>query len=827
MRSLVARLCVVLAAAAVWTAGAVGAYSYGRDYNLHRGFATLVQLPRAGTGRLLDVRFYSPALRRMAGYTVYLPPGYSPARRYPVYYLLHGMPGQPHVFVTIANMDVRLDNQLSLGTLQPMILVYPDGRIGGRILSDSEWANTPAGGYESYVLDVVRNVDQRFSTLPYRQDRVIGGFSAGAYGAINIALHHLAIFGSVQVWSGYFTQSPTGVFAHSSRAVLRYNSPLDYVRTVGPELAARGLRVFMFVGRDDSSSVQLLPMVDALRTWGATVQYAIYPGGHDWSVWYPRLNQMLILASRDMGTVPTHPALAAGRRHAARRHAARRPTPRPVRASHRAQMARFPGDGGHRRPIPRVPLPVFGALLLALASAALINLGFVLQHHGLVRSAREGHGPVGGALRSPAWLAGQAIGWVGFAGQIAAVALAPLTLVQAFAAGGLALSVPVIARAFGHRVGRRQLAAVVAVAASLFVLPIGFTARHTHIHNGLFVAASLLTLAIAGLAARVDRGAARAIAAGGFYGLADAAIKAGALSLHGHGPAALLSGTTILAAGATFAGFLSFQSALRRGPAVGAITLMNAFTALTAVGFGLAAFGETLGTGALASVVHAVAIGLVLVCVWPLAARQEQLVGAEEPTRDGGSAGDRTRALGAIGVARFLLRAAGGVFSALVVILSCAVGIGLLYALRTRGWLAAGPRVPDSLPLLQLAGFDGQPLARVAAAWLLTGAALGVVLVRLRPSSRALLVAVVGGGTLLLASDASLALARNLRFDQVLAARAPALGPWLAGLLLVIGCVLPGRPLRLALRAIPRPPRRALVLRPAARKAIAQTTGTP
>jgi len=183
-------------------AGVAGAYSYGQNYYLHRGFATLVQLRRAGTGQLLKVSFFSRALNRRASYLVYLPPGYNPARRYPVYYLLHGMPGRPQVFIDIANMDVRLDNQLSLGHAQPMILVYPDGRIGGNNYSDSEWANTSAESFEAYVMEVVDNVDHRFSTLRYRQDRVIGGFSAGGYGAINIALHQLSTFASVQVWSG-------------------------------------------------------------------------------------------------------------------------------------------------------------------------------------------------------------------------------------------------------------------------------------------------------------------------------------------------------------------------------------------------------------------------------------------------------------------------------------------------------------------------------------------------------------------------------------------------------------------------------------------------
>jgi S-formylglutathione hydrolase FrmB len=180
-----AQMIAVAVACVAVALGAMGAYSYGRDYTLHRGFAMVVQLRRAGIGRLLNVRFHSTALHRRADYMVYLPPGYSPAKSYPVDYLLHGMPGQPDVFVTIANLDVRLDNLIAEHRAKPMILVFPDGRIGGSVYSDSEWANSPAGGYESYVLEVMHEVDARFSTLPYRQDRIIGGFSAGAFGLLH------------------------------------------------------------------------------------------------------------------------------------------------------------------------------------------------------------------------------------------------------------------------------------------------------------------------------------------------------------------------------------------------------------------------------------------------------------------------------------------------------------------------------------------------------------------------------------------------------------------------------------------------------------------
>ena len=186
---------------------------------------------------MVKVGFRSPALGRQADYLAYLPPGYHAGGHYPVYYLLHGSPGRPSVYLAIVSIGIRMDNLISERRMRPMILVFPDGRIGGRPFSDSEWANTRAGNYENYVLDVVRDVDNRFATNPSRAGRVIAGFSAGGYGAINIALHHLAVFGGVQSWSGYYRQSRSGVFAHASAATLAYNSPQQYVRAIGRRLA--------------------------------------------------------------------------------------------------------------------------------------------------------------------------------------------------------------------------------------------------------------------------------------------------------------------------------------------------------------------------------------------------------------------------------------------------------------------------------------------------------------------------------------------------------------------------------------------------------------
>ena len=257
------------------------------------------RIDRETGGTLATVHFYSAALRKRADYLVYLPAGYSAADPLPVFYLLHGMPGKPVAFTVNANVEVKLEQLIHQGRIKPMILVFPDGRIDGHTATDSEWANTPSGNFEDYVTDVVRDVDRRFATLPDRQDRAIAGLSAGAYGAINVGLHQDATFGLIQVWSGYFLETHNGVFADADRAVMAYNSPLDYVRTIHGTLRRFPLRIFIYGGRDDGETSEIPAMAAALRAEGARESWAVYPGGHSWNTWTPHVDQMLVMASHD------------------------------------------------------------------------------------------------------------------------------------------------------------------------------------------------------------------------------------------------------------------------------------------------------------------------------------------------------------------------------------------------------------------------------------------------------------------------------------------------------------------------------------------------
>ena len=185
--------------------GLLGVYRYVENYWVYRGFAPPHDAPFVrvhGTA----TRFYiaSAALGgRKQPVDVYLPPGYAthPRTRYPVLYLLHGVPGRPGAFIDTVRMGVVEDELVALHRARPLILVMPFGSTGA--FTDEEWANgvRPHEGWETFVArDVVHAVEQRYRTTAVR---AIGGLSEGGYGALNIALHHPREFRVVESWSGY------------------------------------------------------------------------------------------------------------------------------------------------------------------------------------------------------------------------------------------------------------------------------------------------------------------------------------------------------------------------------------------------------------------------------------------------------------------------------------------------------------------------------------------------------------------------------------------------------------------------------------------------
>ncbi len=146
-------------------------------------------------------------MRRKAN--IYLPPGYSADRKYPVLYLLHGIGGDENEWLSFASPAVILDNLIADGNAVPMIIVLPNGRA----MADDRAIGNPFepekaaafGKFEGDLLNcLIPAVEAKFSVLSDREHRAIAGLSMGGGQTFNFGLGHLDTF----AWVGAFSAAP-------------------------------------------------------------------------------------------------------------------------------------------------------------------------------------------------------------------------------------------------------------------------------------------------------------------------------------------------------------------------------------------------------------------------------------------------------------------------------------------------------------------------------------------------------------------------------------------------------------------------------------------
>jgi hypothetical protein len=276
---------------------------------------------------------------------------------------------------------------------------------------------------------------------------------------------------------------------------------------------------------------------------------------------------------------------------------------------------------------------LIAGLAMAVVASLALNGGYLLQHLGSAASpavtARRPLASVRALGRSRLWLAGTAAGLTGSLLHVGALATAPLSLVQAFSAGGLAIAVPVAARATRSRLRRMERAGVVAILVALVGLAVR-PAAASGVPSGpaawvVFAAAVVAGAAALAAVRGARRAAALAIATGLLYGLSDAATKAGTEALRHGIVAGVLSPWPPIVVAVCAAAFFALQRALQLGSPATVVTLMTAGMNVSAVAGGMTVFGEGLGTSTAVAVLHGTALAAIGVAAWWVARGQGRL----------------------------------------------------------------------------------------------------------------------------------------------------------------------------------------------------------
>lgn len=158
-------------------------------------------------GTLTMVEYDSKTVGTKRRMQVYLPPGYSKEKKYPVLYLLHGIGGDEYEWQHFATPSIILDNLLAEGKVVPMIVVMPNGRAqkDDRAHGDIYKAAPAFANFERDLLDdVIPTIDSSFSTSTNREQRALAGLSMGGGQTLNFGLAHLDTF----AWLGAFSPAP-------------------------------------------------------------------------------------------------------------------------------------------------------------------------------------------------------------------------------------------------------------------------------------------------------------------------------------------------------------------------------------------------------------------------------------------------------------------------------------------------------------------------------------------------------------------------------------------------------------------------------------------
>jgi drug/metabolite transporter (DMT)-like permease len=268
-------------------------------------------------------------------------------------------------------------------------------------------------------------------------------------------------------------------------------------------------------------------------------------------------------------------------------------------------------------------------ILLALACAFVANLGFFYKYKGAnsvpkvqvmhpLRSARR--------LYSSKWFAlGMLIATGSWGLHVAALALAPMSVVQVSLAAGVVFIAVMAERMFGFEVGRRQWIGLMLTAAGLVLLGLTLPSLHgSHSHfssaamisfeAGLFGLGGLLIMGPRMGGPVEHHGVMLAAASGILFGVSDTAIKAltGITGAHGL-LGLLLSPWLLVAVLASIVAFYSSARGLQEGDAVPVIAVTGTAANIAGIAGGIIVFGDPMAGSALGVAVQALAFVLVVV----------------------------------------------------------------------------------------------------------------------------------------------------------------------------------------------------------------------
>ena len=270
-------------------------------------------------------------------------------------------------------------------------------------------------------------------------------------------------------------------------------------------------------------------------------------------------------------------------------------------------------------------LGIFLALLCAFAS----NLAFLYKHRGACCAcAVDIRHPIKTAISlwSQRWFAiGMLVGLGAWLLHVAAISLAPLSVVQAVLSGGLVLLAVMADRLFGFKIGPRQWWGLAMTCIGLILLGLTLPADHSASSSfsvtamiafeaGLFGVGTLFIMGPRLGGPAEHHGVMLAAAAGLLFGVCNLGVKAltGIVGADGF-MGIVLSPWTWVALSGSAAAFYASARSLQDGDAIAVIAITGTAANIATIAGGIIVFGDPLPGSAFGIALQGLAFVLVIV----------------------------------------------------------------------------------------------------------------------------------------------------------------------------------------------------------------------
>ena len=257
----------------------------------------------APSSRIEQIDFYSSALDRQMGFTVYLPPDYDPQQPYPVLYLFYGYGGNRDSWFHGLSIHRVADQLVEEGRIAPLIMVSPSYGNSFAVNSFPGEGRDPGtvdiGSYEDYLIqELIPYVDSLYSTNTDRTGRYIGGASMGGYASLYLGLTYPELFSRIGAHSAaVWDYSPTDLYLdqrdwlYASEELRAARDP--FLLAASEKLRDVKLDIYLDAGDSDPLSEKDKHLYEVMLKHGLQARWAPNPGGHNGSYWASQLANYL------------------------------------------------------------------------------------------------------------------------------------------------------------------------------------------------------------------------------------------------------------------------------------------------------------------------------------------------------------------------------------------------------------------------------------------------------------------------------------------------------------------------------------------------------